>query len=60
MPVVKTQIICQIKLGSDKVLKIFYKNMKYEIDARQLCKICYLQTNKNLFHFLWSVPFTGA
>lgn len=56
MPVIKTQIICQIRLACDRGLKIFYRNMKYELDSTQFCLLCNRNKQEDIYHFFIECP----
>lgn len=56
MKIFKRRVIAPIKMFSKKGLTIFYKKIKYNLDAEANCTICNYQIVEDIFHFYIRYP----
>ena len=53
----KIRILSQIRLSnSSRGLQIYYRGMKYQLDAQNNCTVCNMQKKEDLFHFFLECP----
>lgn len=52
----KIRVFSQIRLSSKFGLQIYYKGLKYKLDATNNCTICCLQKKEDIYHFLVECP----
>lgn len=56
----KIRVLSQIRMSSHYGLQIYYKGIKYKLDAQNNCTICNLQKKEDLLHFFFECPIYSA